>query len=154
MNNKALLRYNNGNFNTTNIDLTSLSQTLNQPIASVTIDSTCLGRKKVLVNFEGNINVRQIGGLFTGTFIFTLLKTCKESMNRQAIAVYSYNFLSFVNFFPQDRAINFPYPCCDDQCACDYCCTYTLELTRVSSETPVLVEVSINGTISVLAVAA
>lgn len=148
---KALLRCNNGNFGTTNVSLLipPFSQTFNQPIASVTIDTTCLYRKKILVDFAGILTSRLVVGLFTGTLIFTLFKTCKESRVRQSVITFTFNFLSLLSA-PEDRALNFEYSYCEDQC--DDCCTYTLEMTNISSETPTSVELSINGTLCVLAV--
>ncbi|WP_312653886.1 DUF4489 domain-containing protein [Aminipila sp.] len=149
--NKALLRCNTGNFNTTSVVLLTspFSQTFNQPIASVTIDSACLCKKKILVDFEGILTASLVSGLFAGTFIFTLFKTCKGSRNRQAVAIFPFYFITSLGI-SEDRALKLEYPYCQEQC--DDCCTYTLELTSISSASPARVVVSISGTICVLAV--
>lgn len=148
---KALLKCNNGNLGSTSVILLvpPFTQTFNQPISSVTIDNTYLCRKNFLIDFTGILTSNLVSGLFTGTFIFTLFKTCKKSNIRQSIANFNFNFITSLGVL-EDRTLKFEYPYCEDQC-CD-CSVYTLELTSVSSGTSARVEVSVNGMLCVLAV--
>lgn len=129
---KMLLKCNNGNLSAVNINLVNpnFTQTFNQPIASITIDTACLCNLKLLLDFSGTITTIT-NSFMTLTNTFTLFKTCKTSIIRQPIATYNFNIINTSSPLPDSQTIKFQYSPCDDQC--EDCCTYTLELTRVSS---------------------
>jgi len=150
---KLFLKHTNSNITTHIINLTTfpLTQTFNQPIASVTIDTTCLCKPKLLINFVGILTTIPTAAIAL-TSTFTLFKICKESRIRQPVATYNFNVVDIISPFSNSQTIKFNYSPCDDQC--DGCCTYVLEFTRVSGNMFFASSgsITINSTLSVLGV--
>lgn len=150
---KAILTCSTGNFSTNiNIVFPSTLQVFNQPIASVTIDTACLKCPSILIDFAGILTSTptQPFNLLSITATFTLFKICKESKIRQPIDTYNFNILNITQF-PDSQTIKFEYAPCDDQC--EDCCTYILELTRVTTAFGNSTgTISLTGTLCVIAV--
>jgi len=150
---KLFLKHTNSNITTHIINLTTppLTQTFNQPIASVTIDTTSLCKQKFLINFVGILTTTSTTQIAL-TSTFTLFKICKESRIRQPVATYNFNVVDLIPPFSNSQTIMFNYSPCDDQC--DGCCTYVLEFTRLSGNTffPSLGSITINSKLSILGV--
>jgi len=154
---KAILRCNKSNFGTTNILLPTppFVQTLNQPVASVTIDTSCLRCPNILISFDGILDISNLlNNFIQSTFTFTLFRDCKGHRIREAIATFNYNVIHFSPFFDinskASHTLCFQHSSCDD--SCDDCCTYILELSRISDFNPVTETISINGKLCALAV--
>lgn len=148
---KIFLKRTNSNTTTNIINLAvpPFTQTFNQPIASVTIDTTCLCKPELLIKFKGILTTTAIA-LMTFTSTFTLYKICKKSKIRQPVATYNFNLVDVVPF-PNSQTIMFDYTPCGDQCE-DYC-TYILEFTRASSSSNLggaSGSITISSTLSVL----
>lgn len=148
---KLILRCSNGSF-ATNINIVAppFIQVFNQPIASVSMDTTSLKCPSILIDFAGILTTIPTPGIISLTATFTLFKTCKESKIRQPVATYNFNVVNLFSPFPDSQTIKFEYSPCDDEC--EDCCTYTLEFTRVSSFFQSIGSISINGTLCVLTV--
>lgn len=148
---KSLLRCSNGGFSSTDITFVAANTplTLNRPIASVSIDTTCLCRPSILIDFAGILTGTPITVTAVALFNFTLFKTCKGMRVRIPVATFSYSFLN-VFTLPDSRTLKFEYSSCDD--LCEDCCTYTLELTSISNIAPGVVNFSITGKLCALAI--
>ena len=150
--NKVLFESSYGNFGPLDITFTEgvLIQTFNQPISSVTIDTTCLNVTNTLIDFTGILNVTTANVAATSALTFTLFKTCTDRRMRQTV--------STANFFAADPvagatasftlAFKFPFKNND----CKDCCTYILELTNISNQVAGTITYSVNGTFSALAI--
>lgn len=147
----ALLRANTGSFGPTTINIlaTLLNPAVNQPIVSVTIDTACLKSPVLLVKFEGTLTTTATvaAGL---TYNFTLFRNCRCSGFREQLRSFSVSQSIAVIDIPDSRGLSFAYTECETDC--DDCCTYTLELTSVNSTVAVGLDVTVNGTLSILAV--
>ncbi|WP_312653888.1 DUF4489 domain-containing protein [Aminipila sp.] len=149
---KVFLKHTNNNLIKNQINLTTppYTQTFNQPIASVTIDTACFCKPKLLINFVGILTTTTKSFLVL-TNTFTLFKTCKDSKILQPVATYNFNVINTVASFPNSQTIKFDYSPCDDPC--EDCCSYILEFTRVSSIfAGSSGSITINGAFSVLGV--
>lgn len=135
-----------------------LSETFNQTIAKVTINTSCLNCPTILISFDGILNIKNNSGqtLRNATFIFTLFKICKGStFSEEAISTFNYSVSERNNDnIEESRTLSFQYSTCNDECNdCNDCCTYRLELTRISYlQVPVNMTFSINGKVCALAV--
>jgi len=149
--NKVIFESSYGNFGP--LDVTFVEGdtllTFNQAIASVTIDTTCLNAKNIIIDFTGILNVTTTVAA-TSTLTFTLFRICNDMRLRQP--------LSMVNFFVADttggvttsHTLAFKFPFRNDECK--DCCTYILDLTNISNLDLGTITYSINGTLSALAI--
>lgn len=151
---EAILKHNNGNINNTKITIITppFIQTLNKPITSVTMDATCLQRKKVLVDFTGILTVVAYSNAANSVlFSFKLFKSTKDILHQfEAAFDFYYNKFS-LSGTPITSTLVFQYSPGNYNYNYENCCTYTLELSELSGISPLFMEVSINGTLSVLA---
>lgn len=124
---------------------------VNEPIASVTIDTTYLHCPTTSIEFSGILTNNQFSFV---SFSFTLFKTCKGSSLRKAIDTFNFTTINVVGNFPLSHSIKFKYLSCKDDCddQCNDCCTYTLELTRYTDQFNNRSQFSINGMLCALAV--
>ncbi|WP_010235720.1 DUF4489 domain-containing protein [Clostridium arbusti] len=147
----AVLKCNAGSFGPSHlIWQTDDSSTMfvNQPIASVTIDTNCLCNPTLKVDFNGSLDINTDDYSYSYTFNFTLYRTCKGKA-REALKSFIVPFAPAS--YRDSIGLNFVYAQCDNQC--EDCCTYTLELTSVSPESDDLeIDYSVNGTICALAI--
>lgn len=150
----VLLRCNNGGFGPRNVNFETprLPVTFNQPIASVTIDTTYLKCPRVLINFVGILTVTPVTNTAISTLNFTLFRMCKGDKIRQPVSTFTFSTV-VVTDSPDSRTLNFQYSSCGSECG--DCCIYTLELTSISNgiNTGVLTY-SINGELCELAIEA
>ncbi|HVI40343.1 MAG TPA: DUF4489 domain-containing protein [Anaerovoracaceae bacterium] len=149
--NKVIFESSYGNFGPLDVTFAEGAQlqTFNQPIASVTIDTTCLNVTNTIIDFTGILNVTTTVPA-ESTLTFTLFKICNDMRTRQPV--------STVNFFVADipggeiashtLAFKFPFKNND----CKDCCTYILELTNIFNLSPGTITYSVNGTFSALAI--
>lgn len=152
----AILRANNGSLGPLNLNFITGGTTpvtnipVNQPIANVTIDTSCLDCPILLVDFAGILTATTINTAGTFTYTFTLFKTCKGG-EQQPIRTFSFSQQINQLNNPDSRTLKLEHTSCDD--VCDDCCQYSFELTRVSaSNITTNLTVTINGVISILAV--
>ena len=141
---KAILKCNEISYGPTNLLTNYLD--LNELIASVTIDTTCLHCPNTLIDFSGILSTLSFN---VTSFSFTLFKSCKGNSFRQAVTTFNFNTFNNSDF-ADSNTIKFKYLSCDDQYG--DCCTYTLELTRVTSGFGELSQFSINGMMCAFAV--
>lgn len=153
----SILKCSEGGFGPGKFNFSSgaATQNVEQPIASVTIDTSCLRCQKLLIDFAGVLNSNfSNSSEFITSYNFTLFKSCKGSKTR--LPVKTFNFHQSIFAFARtpilndSRSLKLEYFTCDDQCG--DCCTYTLELTSVVSNTAIIFDTSITGTLCVLAV--
>ena len=149
---RALLRANTGSFGPATF--TFLATLLNitdvdQPITSVTIDTENLRSPIILVEFLGTLTASATVAANV-VYTFTLLRTFRNSGFQETLATFTVAQVLSVLGIPDSRGLSFAYTDCFDDC--NECATYTLELTSISSTVAVGLEVSVNGTLSVLAV--
>lgn len=124
---------------------------VNQPIASVTVDTSCLCNPTIKVDFCGTLTAIYEDFDETVTYNFTLYRTCRGNGSRQALKSFSVSQLFADDDLPDSRGLCFSYSECDNECF--DCCTYTLELTSVSAtDDDESLNLSITGTLCVLAV--
>ncbi|WP_411678881.1 DUF4489 domain-containing protein [Clostridium thailandense] len=149
---KALLRCNNGSFGPGLIVFPTpdIPIAVNQPIASVTIDTACLCNPEVLVDFAGILTGTIIDAAIIATLNFTLYKTCKGIAAPIPLTTFTFSYVNVISPFPDSRTLKFEYLSCDNMCV--DCCTYTLELTSISNLGVGTISISINGNIFILAV--
>lgn len=146
----ALLRANNGSLNTSVTTLaTLLNPVVNQPVASVTIDTACLRSPSILVNFSGTLTSSAILAVNT-TFNFTLYRVCKCSGFREQLSSFSVAQTLAAASIPTSTGLSFAYTQCNNDC--EDCCTYILELTSVNALLATTITVNVSGVLSVLAV--
>lgn len=108
------------------------------PVASVTLDTTCLCNPSVKIDFDSIINYQALltlgaapilGGPFTVTF--QLSKTC-NSGSKITLGTWDYAFGILALAVNVTNSFNFSYCECN---ACPGCCVYTVEIVRVSATT-------------------
>jgi hypothetical protein len=147
----AILRANTGSFGPSGITFlaTALGVTLNQPIASVTINTQGLDDPEILVQFNGILTATATvaAGI---TYNFTLFRNCRHSGFREQLRSFTVAQSIAVITLPDSRGLSFAFE--DSNESCEECCTYTLELTSVTATVALTLSVTINGTLSVLAV--
>lgn len=148
----VILKTSYGSLGLRTLDFSNMSTlTLNQRIASTTIDTTNMKNPKLLIDFNGILNL--ISGIIdVFTFNFTLTMTCKNNKTSQAMTTFTFNFL---NLYPSpegdSRTLKFEYS--PDNDLCENCCRYTLELTSIQTSNNPIFDFSISsGIISILAI--
>jgi len=104
--------------------------TFNQPIASVTVDLSCIENANILLDFTGVLNVTTTVAA-TCALTFTLFKTCRRQRIRQALTAYTFFVADGFGGVTTSHTLSFKYPMRNDHC--QDCCTYTLELTSISN---------------------
>ena len=149
----TILRANTGSFGPANIPVlaTLLNPTINEPIVSVTIDSGGLKDPAILVQFNGVLTTTATAAVGS-TFVFTLYRTCRGSAFREQLKSFSVSQGIVASNLPDSRGLSFAYSQNDRGFEGREYCTYTLELTRVTTDGAVNLNVTIAGTLSVLAV--
>jgi hypothetical protein len=148
-----ILRANTGSFGPSNIPVltTLLNPTINEPIASVTIGTDGLDNPAILVQFNGVLTTSAT--VATGlTYIFTLFRNCRGSGFREQLRSFSVSQATALSNLPDSRGLSFAYNQNDAGSERREWCTYTLELTRITSSVAVNLNVTVTGTLSVLAV--
>lgn len=147
----VVLRASTGSFGPSTIPIlmTLLNPQINQPIASVTIDTDDLDDPTILVQFNGVLTstAAVAAGL---TYDFTLFRNCRGSGFREELRSFSISQVAAGLNLPDSRGLSFAFN--QSGVDCERCCTYTLELTRITSTVAVNLNVTITGTLSVLAV--
>lgn len=164
---RAIFNCGEGSFGPVNFDFRSptaaRTQSVNAPIASVTIDTSCLSRPKLMIDFSGILTSSVfLGGIIQDdalfrileTFDFTLYKTCKGSKVRHPVKNFSFSQSNTNSStdpaagptnFNDSRTLNFKYFSCEEQC--EGCCTYTLELNSITDNALAFFSLSINGSL-------
>ncbi|MEW8956661.1 DUF4489 domain-containing protein [Clostridium sp.] len=108
------------------------------PVASVTIDNTCLCNPSVKIDFDALINYQALltlgatpvlGAPFTVTF--QLSKTCNDG-SKIALGTWDFAFGILALAVNITNSFSFSYCECN---VCPGCCVYTVEIVRVSSST-------------------
>lgn len=147
----VMLKFNSGNFSPTDVTFAegAMTQTFNQPIASITVNTTCLDCTNTLIDFTGILNVTTAVSA-TSVLTFTLFKVCNGFSGRQAVTTFNFFVADIAGGVTASHTISFKYPSKGDECG--DCCTYILELTSISNLDFGTVNYSINGIISALTV--
>ena len=140
-----------GNFGPLDITfaLGTSTQTFNQPIASVTIDTACLNNADVLIDFIGILNVTTTVAA-TSTLTFTLSKICNGYITPQTIATTNFFVADVTGGVTTSHTLALRYPLKNDDCR--DCCTYVLALSSIFNLDFGTITYAINGTISALAI--
>ncbi|WP_312650283.1 DUF4489 domain-containing protein [Aminipila sp.] len=127
-----------------------LTQTLNLPIVSTTIDISNLKCPKFLIDFNGIIH-NDSSSTATTTYNFTLYRTCKNSNVLQLLTSFVYNSINLLTL-NQSNALKFEYS--DNENVCGDCCTYILELTSITASDHIFIyDIGISkAVLSILAV--
>lgn len=124
-------------------------QTLNRPIASVTIDTTCLKCADILIDFIGILNVTTTVAA-TSTLTFTLFRICSGFSSPQPIATTNFSVVEATGGVTTSQTLSFRYPFKSDNCG--ECCTYVLDLTSIFNLDLGTLTYAISGTMSALAI--
>jgi len=127
----------------------ALFQTFNQPIASVTIDTTCKSVRNVVIEFTGILNVTTTVSAFS-TLTFTLFRICGDMGISQPVSTVSYFVADSAGGVTSSHTLVFRFPFRDDDC--NDCCAYVLGLTNIYNTDFGTITYAINGTISALAI--
>ncbi|MGG7165026.1 DUF4489 domain-containing protein [Clostridium ihumii] len=112
----------------------ALNPTFNPiPLASVTIDTTCLCNPSVKIDFNSLINYQaliSIAGTLTTPFTvtFQLSKTC-NSGSKIALGTWDYSYGTVALATNITNSFNFTHCECN---VCPGCCVYTVEIIRVT----------------------
>lgn len=151
----ALLRTNKGSLGSITINPEAndpITQPVEQAIASVTVDTACFRCPKILIDFAGILTATALDIFVDATYTFTLFKTCKGSAVRLPVETFTFSqhFFSLAGSDNDSRTLKFEFAPCDD--SCEDCCTYTLELTRVTENLGLSFSLAITGVISALVV--
>jgi hypothetical protein len=149
----AILKASTGFFGPTTIPITTalLTTPINQPIASVTVDTDALDDPTILVQFLGTLTTTALAAAGL-TFNFTLFRQCRGMIAREQLRTFTVTQGIAVAAFPDSRSLSFAFSETDGTCFKHECCTYTLELTSVTGTVAVVVTVTVTGTLSVLVV--
>lgn len=126
-----------------------LTQILNLPIASTTIDISKLNVPKLLIDFNGILHVDAYSSI-TISYNFTLYRTCKNSNVLQPLTTFVYNSINY--YWNKSSTLKFEYS--PEDGACSDCCTYIFELTSITAHAPTFIyDISITKSVlSILAV--
>lgn len=149
--NKVIFKTNYGNFGPLNVTFTdgALLQTFNQPIASVTIDTTCVDVKNIVIEFTGILNVTTIFAA-TSTLTFTLFRICSDMRTRQAVSTVNYFAADILGGVTTSHTLVYRFPFSND--GCKDCCSYVLELTSINNPDFGTITYAINGILSALGI--
>ena len=149
---RALLRANTGSFGPATFTFLATLLTITdieQPITSVTIDTENLRSPVILVEFLGTLTASATVAANV-VYTFTLYRTFRNSGFQEQLATFTVAQVLTVLGIPDSRGLSFAFTDCFEDC--NECTTYTLELTSINSTVAVGLDVSVNGTLSVLAV--
>ena len=148
--NKVIFESNYGNFGP--LDVTFVEGdtllTFNQPIASVTLDTTCLHVKNLVIDFIGILNVTTTVAA-TSTLTFTLFRICNDMRVPQPVSTVNFFVADTTGGVTTSHTLAFRFPFGND--ICKDCCTYVLNLTNISNLDLGTITYSINGNLSALA---
>lgn len=150
----TIVRANTGIFGPSTIPITApLLQTMvNQPIASVTVDTDDLEDPSILVQFLGTLTATALAAVGV-TYNFTLFRTCRKMQVREQLRSFTVSqAIGGIAGLPDSRGLSFAFFQSESDCFEHDCCTYTLELTSIVATVAVALTVTINGTLSVLVV--
>lgn len=117
-----------------NLPLNNLAITFNpMPIASVTLDTTCLCQPSVKIDFNAVINYQSLisAGTLTSPFTvtFQLSKTCNGGSK---IPLGSWDYSQSALSLLVNTTHSFSFTHCDCH-TCPGCCVYTVEVIRVTA---------------------
>nr|WP_315020493.1 DUF4489 domain-containing protein [uncultured Aminipila sp.] len=151
--NKVIFENSYGNFGPLDITFAegNLLQTFNQPISSVTIDTTCVDVKNLIIDFTGILNVTTTVAA-TSTLTFTLYRICSDRRPRQPISTVNFFVADTTGGVTTSHTLAFKFPTKDENC--NGCCTYVLDLISISNLDFGTINYSINGNLSALAIVA
>ncbi len=151
--NKVIFENSYGNFGPLDITFAEGEQlqTFNQPIASVTIDTTCVDVKNVIIDFTGILNVTTTVAA-TSMLTFTLHRICSDRRARQPISTVNFFVADTTGGVTTSHTLAFKFPIRDDNCC--GCCTYVLELISIFNLDFGTINYAINGNLSALAIVA
>lgn len=135
---------------------TVLSQTINQPVASITIDASGFKDPIVQIDFTGILDLTTFTALANATLNFTLFRSCRETGLQEPVATFSFYVVEQTGGVTSSHTLVFKYISpsdgCEDNCACEGCTTYTLQLDSIFNLGIGTLTFFINGTISALVV--
>lgn len=124
-------------------------QTFNRPIASVTIDTTCLNCADILIDFIGILNVTTTVAA-TSALTFTLFRVCSGFTAPQPLTTTNFFVVESTGGVTASQTLAFRYPFKNEECR--GCCTYVLDLTSIFNLDIGTLTYAINGTMSAMAV--
>lgn len=152
MGNNVIFKSNYGNLGAIDVTFTegTSTQTFNQPIASVTIDTTCENVKNIIIEFVGILNVTTTVSA-TSTLTFTLFRMCNGTETPQPIASTAFFVADIFGGVTTSHTLVFKFPFSNDCCEAG-CCTYILDLTDIFNLDFGTITYAINGTLSALAI--
>lgn len=122
---------------------------IDQPIGRVTIDTTCVNVKNVIIDYVGILNVTTTVPA-TSTLNFTLYRSCNDQEMRQAISMISFLVADIDGGVTTSHTLAFRFPLGDD--ICNGCCSYVLELTNIFNLDFGTITYQINGVLSAMAI--
>lgn len=126
----------------------ALIRTFNQPIASVSMDSTCLNCPNILIRFTGILNV-VIDTTASSALSFSLVRICNGMKMRQPLTTFNFFVADIAAGVTNSHTLAFEFPTDNN---CNDCCTYILELTNISNLDFGTITYAINGTFSAWAI--
>lgn len=148
---KVIFEINYGNLGP--LDITFVEgasfQTINQPVGSVSIDTSCDTVRNVIIEFTGILNVTTTVAA-TSTLTFTLFKVCNDIGTSQPLSTVSYFVADSTGGVTTSHTLVFRFPICTDDCL--DCCTYVLELSNIYNLDLGTITYAVNGTLSALAI--
>lgn len=150
----AIVRANTGIFGPATIPITPpiLTTMVNQPIASVTVDSDNLEDPSVQIQFLGTLTATALAAVGV-TYNFTLFRTCRGMAVREQLRTFTVSqAIGGIAGIPDSRGLSFAFFQGESDCFEHECCTYTLELTSIVATVAVALTVTFNGTLSALVV--
>lgn len=148
--NKVLFESGYGNLGPLNVTFSEGESflSIDQPIGRVTIDTTCVNTKNVIIDYVGILNVTTTVSA-TSTLNFTLYRVCNDKEVRQAISMISFLVADIDGGVTTSHTLAFRFPLGDDICNC---CSYVLELTNIYNLDFGTITYQINGVLSAMAI--
>jgi hypothetical protein len=149
--NKVIFESNYGNLGPLDVAFSAGESfiSINLPIASVVIDTTCVNVKNVIIEFTGILNVTTTVAA-TSTLNFTLYSICNDMKVRQTLAMTSFLLSEQTGGITASHTLAFRFPLGD--CNCNDCCSYELELSSIFNLDFGMITYQINGIISAMAI--
>ncbi|WP_313340031.1 DUF4489 domain-containing protein [Sedimentibacter sp.] len=149
--NKVIFEISYGNLGPLDLTFDEVTsfQTINQPVASVAINTSCEAVRNVIIEFTGILNVTTTVSA-TSTLAFTLFRICKDTGASQPLSTVSYLVADIFGGITTSHTLVFRFPICDDDC--QDCCTYVLELSNIYNLDFGTITYAVNGTLSALAI--
>ncbi len=126
----------------------AVTQTFNQPIASVTIDTSCFSCASIIIDYIGILNVTTTVSAFS-TLTFTLFRVGNGFRTPQPAATFRFSVSDITGGVTTSHTLAFRYAAPNGECRDR--CTYILELTNINNFDFGTITYAINGTISALA---